>query len=280
MRRGVRTVCYDEELKIEAYQLEGIVQSFPNHFHEYYVIGFIENGERYMSCKNVDYTIRKGHIVLFNPKDNHSCTQLDGNTFSYRGFNIETNVMLDLVEEVTGERALPKFHQNVVFDEELSEYLLPLHKMVMDGVNDFEKEEHLLVMMTMLLRRYSKPFQAGQLECSSEIEKACAYLHTHYQEHIYLEQLCKEVGLSKSSILRGFTKYKGITPYRYLVTIRVNEAKKLLEQGLAPIEVANQTGFVDQSHFTNFFTNFIGIAPGIYRDIFLKKETNKEKAEE
>lgn len=51
MKKEVRTVVYDDELHIEAYRFEGIVQPFPNHFHEYYVIGFMEDGERVLSCK-------------------------------------------------------------------------------------------------------------------------------------------------------------------------------------------------------------------------------------
>ena len=35
MKKEIRTVVYDEELRIEAYRFEGIVQPFPNHFHEY-----------------------------------------------------------------------------------------------------------------------------------------------------------------------------------------------------------------------------------------------------
>ncbi|WP_330382150.1 hypothetical protein [Clostridioides difficile] len=42
MRQEERTVCFDRELKIEAYRFKGIMQKFPNHFHEHYVIGFIE----------------------------------------------------------------------------------------------------------------------------------------------------------------------------------------------------------------------------------------------
>ena len=76
MNKEIRTVVYDDELRIEAYRFEGIVQPFPNHFHEYYVIGFIEKGERCLSCKNQEYVIKKGDIVLFNPGDNHSCVQL------------------------------------------------------------------------------------------------------------------------------------------------------------------------------------------------------------
>lgn len=55
MKKEVRTVVYDDELHIEAYRFEGIVQPFPNHFHEYYVIGFMEDGKRVLSCKSQEY---------------------------------------------------------------------------------------------------------------------------------------------------------------------------------------------------------------------------------
>lgn len=41
---------YDADLQIEAYHLYGIVQKFPNHFHDSYVIGFIEGGKRHLWC--------------------------------------------------------------------------------------------------------------------------------------------------------------------------------------------------------------------------------------
>lgn len=94
----------------------------------------------------------------------------------------------------------------------------------------------------------------------------------YYSERIYLDQICRYANLSKSTLLRAFTKSKGITPYRYLETIRINEAKALLEKGMQPIDAAMQTGFSDQSHFTNYFSSFIGLAPGVYRDIFSNKD--------
>ena len=73
-------------------------------------------------------------------------------------------------------------------------------------------------------------------------------------------------------LLRAFAKSKGVTPYSYLENIRVGKAKKLLEQGVPPIEAALQTGFSAQSNFTNYFSRYIGLAPGIYRDIFKDME--------
>ena len=94
----------------------------------------------------------------------------------------------------------------------------------------------------------------------------------HFKERIYLDQICRCAGLSKSTLLRAFTKSKGVTPYRYLETIRINEAKKLLAEGMTPVEAAIETGFSDQSHFSNYFIQFIGLTPGLYREIFGEKE--------
>ena len=278
MKKETRTVVYDDELRLESYRFEGTQQPFPNHFHEYYVIGFVESGERCLSCKNNEYAIQKGNVLLFNPGDNHACVQNDGGTLDYRGFNISKEVMLDLTEEVTGKRELPGFSENVIFDEEVICYLHPLHEMVMKGLCDFGKEENLLLLISMLIQRYGQPFENCIPECREEIEKACRFMEQHFAERIYLDQICRYAGLSKSTLLRAFTKSKGVTSYSYLENIRIGEAKKLLEHGLPPIEAALRTGFSDQSHFTNYFNRFIGLSPGVYREIFLAKSSGEDKS--
>lgn len=278
MKKETRTVVYDDELRLESYRFEGTQQPFPNHFHEYYVIGFVESGERCLSCKNNEYAIQKGNVLLFNPGDNHACVQNDGGTLDYRGFNISKEVMLDLTEEVTGKRELPGFSENVIFDEEVICYLHPLHEMVMKGLCDFGKEENLLLLISMLIQRYGQPFENCIPECREEIEKACRFMEQHFAERIYLDQICRYAGLSKFTLLRAFTKSKGVTPYSYLENIRIGEAKKLLEQGFPPIEAALRTGFSDQSHFTNYFNRFIGLSPGVYREIFLAKSSGEDKS--
>ncbi len=268
MKKEVRKVCYDE-LQMEAYFFKGIVQPFPNHFHDYYVIGVIENGTRCLSCKNQEYTVRRGNILLFNPNDNHGCVQSDKGTFDYRGLNIPKDTMLSLVGEVTGKKYLPEFTENVVYDDELDYNLHLLHRMFMDGSKEFEKDELLLFLISALIRQYGQPFEKFIPDCCrDEIEKVCVFIEQHYTEHISLEDLVQLSGLSKSTLLRAFTKFKGVTPYRYLQAIRINKAKDLLEQGASPIEAAMQTGFSDQSHFSNFFNMFIGLSPAAYRQIF------------
>lgn len=276
MKKEIRTVIYDDELRIEAYRFEGIVQPFPNHFHEHYVIGFVENGTRCLSCRNREYTIERGSILLFNPGDNHACVQSDSGTLDYRGFHISKEVMLDLTEEVTGKRQLPGFSRNVLWDEEAIFYLRPLHEMVMNGTGGLGKEENLLFLISALIQSCGQPFECCIPECRQEIEKACEFIETRFAERIYLDQICRHAGLSKSALLRAFTKEKGVTPYRYLEAVHINEAKKLLAKGVPPSEAAIQTGFSDQSHFTNYFSRFIGLAPGVYREIFFERDKENQ----
>ncbi|HBG4072221.1 TPA: AraC family transcriptional regulator [Clostridioides difficile] len=278
MKQEERTVCFDRELKIEAYRFKGIMQKFPNHFHEHYVIGFIEKGQRYLSCKNKGYTTSTGDLLLFNPFDSHTCEQIDDKVLDYRCINIKPEIMKKTVFEITDKNYLPKFNQPVIFRSELVPLLQELHYIIMEEELDFKKEELFFFLIEQLIEEHTEPNLQSNLENTNiEIQAVCDYLENNYAEHIVLDELSTIAGMNKYSLLRNFTKLKGITPYRYLENIRVNKAKKLLEKGVEPIDAAIQTGFVDQSHFTNFFKNFIGLTPKQYQNIFINNDSNNFK---
>lgn len=271
MKEEIRTVAYDAELRVKAYRFEGVAQPFQNHFHEYYVIGLVEDGERVLSCKDRRYTIQKGNVLLFAPGDCHACVQ-SGGALDYRGFNITKQVVLELTERITGRRELPVFSRSVIFDEEVNRCLRPLHELVMKGLGGAEKEEGLLRLLSLLIRQYGRLLEEPVPECREEVEKACAFMEERYAERLSLAQICRCVGLSSSTLLRAFVGAKGVTPYDYLKNIRIGKAGGLLEQGLPPAEVALRTGFFDQSHFTNCFIRSIGLTPGAYRNTFINRE--------
>lgn len=277
MKKEIRTVVYDDELCIEAYYFNGIVQPFPNHFHEYYVLGLIEGGERILSCKNKEYQLKKGNIILFNPEDNHACAQNDEGTFAYRCINISRKKMLELTKEITGRQELPIFSQNVIYHTEIIKYFYELHEKIMNTVSDFGKEESLLLLISVLIQNYGQLFETALPECREQIEKTCKFMKEHFYERIDLGQLCQYSELSKSTLLRAFIKEKGISPYRYLETVRISEAKRLLKKGIQPIDAAYQTGFFDQSHFTHYFHKLIGISPSAYYEIFSGRKKGKAK---
>ena len=269
LNKETRTVKFDSELRLEAYHFEGIMQKSPNHFHEYYVIGFIESGHRYLSCKNKEYTVEPGDLLLFNPGDNHTCRQCDDKPLDYRCINIQQEPMSNAVSEITGQVYLPCFSQQVVFQSELVPLLKELHLMIMQEEKDFRKEELFYFLLEQLIEEYTdRDVPLLKSEKSTKIKTICEFLEQNYMNKITLDDLSSLAGLSKYYLLHSFTKQKGISPYSYLEAIRIDKAKKLLAQGVSPIDVALQTGFSDQSHFSNFFKRFIGLTPKQYINIF------------
>ncbi|MGF9976132.1 AraC family transcriptional regulator [Viridibacillus arvi] len=269
MLNEIRKIYLDADLNIEAYQFKGIMQKFPAHFHEYYVIGFIEEGQRYLVCKGKEYVINPGDLLLFNPYDTHSCEQIDGKTLDYRCINVKQEIMEKVILGINGNKELPSFKQNVLYDSELVSNLRELHLKISQEESEFKKEELFLYLLEELIQSYSDlTFLPQVSETSDEIKKVCEFLEENYTKTITLNDLSELTGWSKYHLLRSFTKQKGISPYCYLETIRVNHAKKLLEQGIEPIEVTFLTGFCDQSHLTKFFKRLVGLTPKQYMRIF------------
>ena len=268
-----RTVCYDPDLKVEAYRFEGVRQKFPNHFHDYYVIGFIEDGKRFLLCQDQEYILKPGDILLLNPGDNHTCWQLQEEPLNYRCLNIQPDTMKAETAEIQGADTLPVFSQNVLYQSDLAASLQELHCWIMEKNRDFKKEELFLFLIEQLLREYTEMLFPDEKEgTSTTIQTVCGFLDEHYAEVISLDQLSTLVGVNKYYLLHSFTKQRGISPYSYLETVRINHAKKLLKQGESPLDTAFTTGFHDQSHFTNFFKKFIGLTPRQYGKIFQEQE--------
>lgn len=267
-------MVFDEELCLEAYRFEGIAQAFPMHFHDYYVFGLVERGERRLICGGEEYSLSGGDILLLEPSDSHGCTQTDNETFDYRAFNITKEKMSELYEEITGETGLPHFSKKILKDAETADSFGKLHEMVLNGGASLEKEENLLILLSELINRSGKPFLERVSRYAAPIDRTCRFMDEHFSEHITLESLCRASGLSKSTLLRSFTEARGVTPYRYLQAVRIGKARELLEQGTKPLDAALMTGFSDQSHFTNSFGSFIGLSPTAYRKIFQNNKTN------
>lgn len=269
-----KTVKYDGDLHIEAYRFRGCAQPFSLHFHPEYVLGLVEDGGRRLTCKGREWDIGPGDLLLFNPGDLHACVQ-SGGALAYRSLSVPIEVMLDLAQAVTGERKLPVFSRAVLRDEHLAVRLAALHGMVLDGAAALEKDEALLLLTAELIRVCGVTAPREPAAGAIDVEPICAYIRGHLSERIRLDHLCRRAGCSSSTLLRAFGRAKGATPYQYLESVRISEAKALLDQGLPPAEVALRTGFTDQSHFTNCFTRFLGLAPGAYRDQAAKKRPRK-----
>ncbi|MEU5955704.1 AraC family transcriptional regulator [Streptomyces sp. NPDC047525] len=81
---------------------------------------------------------------------------------------------------------------------------------------------------------------------------------------VTLDEAARLVHAHPSHLVRAFSGAFGIAPHQYVMSRRVDHARRLLLTGLRPGEVAAAAGFYDQSHLTRHFKRVVGIAPGRY----------------
>ena len=84
--------------------------------------------------------------------------------------------------------------------------------------------------------------------------------------HLTIDVLAREAGLSPAHFARAFKESVGRAPHQHLLALRLDRARRLLDAPDAALsDVALQTGFADQAHFTRFFKRRFGITPGSLR---------------
>jgi AraC-like DNA-binding protein len=92
------------------------------------------------------------------------------------------------------------------------------------------------------------------------------YIELHAADDLDLDTLAGVAMMSKYHFLRTFRHSVGITPYQFLLGVRMRRAAVRLAASLEPVSaVAYETGFGDLSTFNGRFRDVFGMSPTVYR---------------
>lgn len=98
------------------------------------------------------------------------------------------------------------------------------------------------------------------------VENTEIYLKKNYMHPIDFTIYANNLGFSASYLTKIFNKYQKTTPLKFLIRLRINEAKRLLLDTNLPIkEIGIRTGYPDQFHFSKRFRKTMGISPLEFR---------------
>lgn len=246
-------------------------QEFTPHVHDEMVIAVTEQGGAEFDSRGVNDIVEAGATLAFNPGEVHAGRMGRSERWRYRAFYVNGAALDRLADNLEMPRqALPGFCTNKLADPGLSTALRRLHAATESSagaeVTPLGRQSGLIAAMAELYRRHGspRPPEAVPGRERSRIARAADYLRAHYAEPIVLDDLAGLAGMSPWHFLRSFKKELGLPPHAYLTQLRLQQARRLLAQGLGQAEAAAAVGFYDQSALSRHFKKIYGVTPGQY----------------
>ncbi len=134
---------------------------------------------------------------------------------------------------------------------------IPIERAVFDTVKTFKRgSEH--------------PEEISRQSEKISTEFVRRYIAEHFLEKISFAELAAAANISRSYLSKRFKEEVGISFSEYLLSFRLNEAKKILEteKNISCKEAALRAGYTDYVQFTKMFKKFVGESPSNYQKKF------------
>lgn len=253
----------------------------PWHWHEELELGYIQEGTSKIITVGAEYTIHQGDGFFINSnvmdmkqnaapgnrtlEINHLFHPIFLSGHFRSRFDtkyiapLTNNRQIDVHVIRRGQPAADKILRNLYRLKELQAH----------ADTEFLTRNILSETWLLLLEDIRANYKTGDTQSlvrQDRIRSMLSFIHRHYAEKLTVTQIANAVGVSEREVTRSFRKDLNQTPIEYLISYRLNEAKKLLaESSLTITEICYQCGFSDSAYFGKVFRRAYGIAPSAYR---------------
>lgn len=187
---------------------------------------------------------------------------------------VERELFMDSCSLNIQGRSLQFLNNYNVYDEAIKGIMeLFLLEAQAGGKNDYGYVKNLISLLaTHYIKNYSNfsdllDASAAQSRFSlGQMGTIDSYIEDNIGSTVTVDDLACLLHCSKFYFLREFKKLTGITPYKYLMNKRMEQAKQRLSCTSTDIaSIAIELGFNDQSHFTRVFKKQFGMTPGQFQ---------------
>lgn len=238
---------------------------YARHAHESFSIGAVSSGQcNYVNGKKAE-RIGAGTVVVMNPGDVHACNPIGDEPWRYRMLYIDAD-WLGAMEDGPGGRSrggLVPFSATATRRAEIYAGLSRLVEILIDPRVESLRKQSAVV---MLLGEVRRALGAGLTEVTPpSLARAAEFIRENCTRSLKLEEICRQVGLSGSYLIRSFKLVYGLTPHAYQVNCRIEFCRSHLRRGWPIAEVALAAGFADQAHLQRIFKRVVAATPGQYQ---------------
>ena len=225
--------------------------AYKKHAHSEYAIGVTLRGiQHYHLDGSLQLSYQNG-VMLFNPEQAHDGMAHDMTGLDYVMLYTEPQLLL----EVIGKKDLIRFSTPIVYDFNLKQRILSLSNAILNDKDEALSSELLLSLTENLVQTdLTTEFKQDNML----IRKAKDLLHNNLENILRLDEVCKELGLSKFQFIRFFKTHTGISPYQYYLNYKIERAKHLIETNKDIYSAVAECGFVDLTHLNKHFKSVYG----------------------
>lgn len=215
------------------------------------------------------YILAKNMISIVNPYVMHSCNACGEGLNSYYMIHLDPLWCSNIQKIINPDiKEFVYVKEDILEDKIIYQEYLELCEALFSKISVSEKEEMLI---DFLIRFFSFYVAGKELILKDEnFEKIVSYLEENYKENITLHTLSQVFDLNPFYIIRLFKSNTNTTPRAYLLNIKINRAKQLLQEGYSIIDAALESGFYDQSHFHRNFLKIVATTPKEYQLNFVQ----------
>lgn len=217
-----------------------------------YVFGVVGHGRMHARRGRRRHVVAPGQLVAWDPFGAHSGES--ATPWSARLMIVEADEL--------GNVAFP---EPVLSDPLLARDFVRLHELMSGPSTRLARDTALTEWLQAVAVRYSTARPTPTAAGEKEFRLARDYLAEHAERAVSLDELAAVAGIGKYRLVRLFHDRAGLPPHAFQIAHRLRRARRLLEAGHTPAEVAAWTGFTDQSHLHRHFRRAVGFTPGEYQ---------------
>lgn len=242
-------------------------QNFSRHSHEGYTVGVIEKGAQRFYRTGGNHIAPQDSIILVNADEVHNGQTATEGGWEYKAMYPLPKQFASLTEGLLPQGSVPYFPEPVVYDPEMAQQLRMVFDTLAKSDNKLLRETLVYGTLVKLISRHSKSRLdwEPQTRTQRQLKLVKEFLDDFPQADVSLDDLAKLAGLSPYYLARSFQKEFGFPPHAYQIQSRLRLSKQLLRQGMDISDVAQETGFHDQSHFHRHFKRAMGVTPRQYK---------------
>lgn len=248
-----------------------------SHFHSTYEIYYLLSGKRELFIKDRTVVIQEGDVAIIPPNILHRTTNAEQPQHERVIVNLHPDILASACPDYA-EVLKPLMGQDyLVIRCSLQERLFT-DGIIRSVLQELEERktgfelfaQSLVIQLLIFCCRHVEEVAAAPLEFPSpmhaRISEVVRYINQHYAENLSLHLLADRFYVSPYYLSRFFKEATGFTFVEYLNSVRIKEAKKLLEQTELKVTlIAERVGFGSITHFGRVFKSVTGHTPLFYR---------------